>query len=90
MTADGQPVVGETSNKVLVMSAVGAMQAAGHDRQLWYRQHRARPFGKLRAGSCKKRKDGAPRVQEREGKALGGWATRLWVLMLLLAVGPWE
>jgi uncharacterized repeat protein (TIGR03803 family) len=30
MTADGQPVVGETSNKVLVMSAVGAMQAAGH------------------------------------------------------------
>ncbi len=54
------PVAGP-SDKVQVMRAVGTMQSRGHNT-LWYRLHRSRPFDALRAGSCKKRKDGAPAV----------------------------
>jgi len=55
-----QSAIAGTGDKVQVMRAVGAMQAAGHEKSsrkiLWYRQRRARP--------CKKRKDGAPRSFE--------------------------
>ena len=54
------PIAG-AGDKVQVMSAVRAMQADGHNKPDGNKQHRTRP--------CKKRKDGAPAVLEREGKA---------------------
>jgi len=65
-----EAIAGSTSgDKVQVMGAVRTMQAAGRNQQPWYKQRRTRP--------CKKRKDGAPAVQERKRKTLKGWATRL-------------
>jgi len=57
-TKQRQSPVTRASDKVQVMSAVSAMQAAGHDKSHGNRQHRTRP--------CKKRKSGAPFVPERE------------------------
>ena len=51
-------VVAGTSDKVQVMGAVSAMQTARHDKQ--------NSTGSTAARPCKERKDGAPRVLERE------------------------
>ena len=64
------PIAG-AGDKVQVMSAVGAMQADGHNKPDGNKQHRTRP--------CKKRKDGAPAVLERERTTVEGWATRLYI-----------
>jgi hypothetical protein len=53
---------------VQMMGAVSPMQAVWHDKPNSTGSIAARPFDKLRAGSCKERKDGAPTVPEREGK----------------------
>jgi hypothetical protein len=55
-----QAPVARTSDKVQVMGSVGAMQAAWDDKQ--------NSTGSIAARPCKKRKDGAPTVLEREGK----------------------
>ena len=64
-TKKRQAAVAGGSDKVQVVSAVDAMQAAGVTNP-WYRQHRTRP--------CKERKDGAPRVREREKEKANGRA----------------
>src|SRR6202040_3447802 len=55
-------VIARASDKVQVMSTVGAMQAAWHDKPHGTSSIASRP--------CKVRKDGAPTVPEREGKRL--------------------
>jgi len=57
-----QSPVARAGDKVQVMGAVGAMQAAWHDTQ--------NSTGSIAARPCKQRKDGAPSVPEREGKAI--------------------
>ncbi len=44
-------------------SEISAVQAVWHDRQNSAGSIAAHPFDKLRAGSCTKRKDGAPSVK---------------------------
>ena len=54
-----QPAVARTGDKVQMMSPVGAMQAARHDK--------LNGTGSIPTRPCKNRKDGAPTVPERDG-----------------------
>lgn len=55
-----QSSIARARDKVQVMRAVSAIQAAGHDKS-----HRS---GSIDTRPCKKRKDGAPSVPEREAR----------------------
>jgi len=63
-----QSSIAGTGDKVQVMRTVSAMQAAGHGTSHGTGSSDTRP--------CKKRKDGAPTVSERERKDAEPWATR--------------
>src|SRR5439155_20048497 len=64
----GQSLVAGTGDKVQVMRAVGAMQAARHDKQ--------NSTGSIASRPCKERKDGAPTSRNGKGKKRERWATR--------------
>jgi hypothetical protein len=63
-----QSPIARAGDKVQVMGAVGPMQAAWHDKP--------NPTSSIAARPCKKRKDGAPNVPERERESTKRRATR--------------
>src|SRR5439155_21115659 len=73
----GQSLVAGTGDKVQVMRAVGAMQAARHDKQ--------NSTGSIASRPCKERKDGAPTSRNGKEKKRERWATRHQAFQL---VGP--